>query len=55
VHLQRQIGERGHHGVPGAGQVEPELRVTVQRATQRHGSWLDAPSVSMQSVDRGTR
>ncbi len=55
MHLHRQIGERGDHGVAGAREVETELGMAVQRAPQRHRAWLDTPSVRMQSVDRGTR
>ena len=42
VHLQREVGERGDHRVPGAGQVEAELGVAVQRASQRHRARLHA-------------
>ena len=40
VHLQREVGERGEHGVAGDGQVEAHLRASVQRAAQRHRARL---------------
>ncbi|OLT14869.1 hypothetical protein BJF78_17065 [Pseudonocardia sp. CNS-139] len=53
VHLHRQVGERGDHGVAGVREVEPQLRTPVDGATERDRARLDAARLGVQSGDRG--
>jgi hypothetical protein len=53
VHLYRQVGQRGDHRIARARQVESELGMPLQGATQRDRARLDAARLRVQTGERG--